>query len=140
MSELEQVTQPDGTTAVPAALARDRARAVFGQTMGLVALTAGVSAIGAYVGRDLPAGWGFVCLIGAIVCIVALNVAIRRSEQLAIGLLFGMGALLGSGVGPTLAYYADVQPVGAVAGGGRDGALHRGVRRVRLRDAARPRP
>lgn len=110
MSELERVTQPDGTTAVPAALTRDQARAVFGQTMGLVALTAGVAALGAYVGRDLSWGWGLACMIGAIACIFGLNVAIRRSEQLAIGLLFGMGALLGAGVGPMLAYYADVNP------------------------------
>ena len=112
MSELEQVTHADGTTTttVPAALTRDRARAVFGQTMGLVALTAGMAALGAYVGRDLSWGWGLACMIGAIACIFGLNVAIRRSEQLAIGLLFGMGALLGAAVGPMLAYYADVNP------------------------------
>jgi modulator of FtsH protease len=110
MSELEQTTRTDGTTVVPVPLTRDRARAVFGQTMGLVALTAGVAALGAYVGRDLSRGWGIVFLVGAIGCIFGLNVAIRRSEQLAIGLLFGMGALLGAGVGPMLAYYAEVDP------------------------------
>jgi len=110
MSELEHVTGTDGATAVPASVARDRARAVFGQTMGLVALTAGVAALGAYVGRDLSWGWGLACFAGAIACIVGLNVAVRRSEQLAIGLLFGMGALLGAGAGPMLAHYAEADP------------------------------
>ena len=104
MSSLEQVSQQS------VALTRDRSRAIFGQTMGLVALTAGVAALGAYVGRDLSRGIAMVAIIGAIVCIVAMNVAIKRSEQLAIGLLFGMGALIGVSSGPILAYYASVNP------------------------------
>lgn len=100
------------------AVSRDRARAVFGQTMGLVALTAGVAAFGAYLGRDLSRGWGIVAMIGAIACILALNVAIRRSEQLAIGLLFGMGALLGIAAAPMLAYYASVNPEALWQAGG----------------------
>ena len=35
-----------------AALTRDQSRAVFGQVMGLVAVTVGFSALGAYLGRD----------------------------------------------------------------------------------------
>jgi hypothetical protein len=31
---------------------------VFGQVMGLVALTLGCLALGAYIGRDLSGGWG----------------------------------------------------------------------------------
>ncbi len=97
---------------------RDRARAVFGQTMGLVALTAGVAALGAYLGRDLPRGWGIVAMVGAFACILGLNVAIRRSEQLAIGLLFGMGALLGVSAAPILVYYASVNPSALWQAGG----------------------
>ncbi len=104
MTSLEQVSQPS------VAVSRDRSRAIFGQTMGLVALTCIVAAIGAYLGRDISRGWGIVAFIGAIACIIGLNVAIRRSEQLAIGLLFGMGAFLGIAVAPMLAYYAEVQP------------------------------
>ena len=106
MSELE-TTQPQTQ---PVVLTRDRARTVFGHTMGLVALTAGVAGLGAYAGRDLSRGWGIVLMIAAIGCIFAMNVAIKRSQQLAVGLLFGMGALLGASVGPILAYYADVNP------------------------------
>ena len=104
MSSLEQVSQQS------VALTRDRSRAIFGQTMGLVAVTAAVAGFGAYLGRDLSRGVAFVAIIGAIVCIVAMNAAIKRSEQLAIGLLFGMGALIGVSAGPILAYYASVNP------------------------------
>jgi FtsH-binding integral membrane protein len=104
MSSVDQVTRQ------PIAVTRDRARAIFGQTMGLVALTCGVAALGAYLGRDISRGWGIAAFIGAIACIIGLNAAVRRSEQLAIGLLFGLGAFLGIAAAPTLAYYAEVQP------------------------------
>jgi FtsH-binding integral membrane protein len=112
MSSLEQVSQQ------PVALSRDRSRAIFGQTMGLVALTCGVAAIGAYLGRDISRGWGIVAFIGAFACILGLNVAVRRSEQLAIGLLFGLGAFLGIAAAPMLAYYASVQPQALWQAGG----------------------
>jgi hypothetical protein len=91
-------------TALQPAVARDQARALFGQTMGLVAVTAGLFALGAYVGRDLSYGWGFVAFIASFVVLIALNVAASRSEQLAIGLLFGFGALIGVGTAPTIAH------------------------------------
>jgi FtsH-binding integral membrane protein len=80
MSSLEQVTRR------PIAVSRDRSRAVFGQTMGLVALTCLVAGIGAYLGRDISHGWGIVAFMGAIACIIGLSAA------------------------PALAYYASVQP------------------------------
>jgi modulator of FtsH protease len=93
------------------AIARDRTRAVFGQVMGLVALTVGCTALGAYVGRNLTGGAGIALFIGAIACMIGLNVAASREhEQLAIGLLFGLGLLLGMAVGPVLAVYAKAQP------------------------------
>lgn len=112
MSSLEQVT-----TQSPAVV-RDRSRAIFGQTMGLVALTCAVAALGAYLGRDISRGWGIVAFIGAFACILGLNVAVQRSEQLAIGLLFGLGACLGIGAAPVLAYYASVQPQALWQAGG----------------------
>jgi FtsH-binding integral membrane protein len=112
MSSLEHVSQQS------VAVSRDRSRAIFGQTMGLVALTCAVAALGAYLGRDISRGWGIVAFIGAIACIIGLNVAVRRSEQLAVGLLFGMGALLGVGAAPTLAYYWAVEPQALWQAGG----------------------
>ena len=93
------------------AIARDGARAVFGQVMGLVALTVGCAALGAYLGRDLSGGIGIAAFIAAFACIFGLNIATsRRNEQLAIGLLFGLGLLLGLAVAPVLADYARTQP------------------------------
>jgi FtsH-binding integral membrane protein len=106
-----------------AALTRDRTREVFGQVMGLVALTVGCTALGAYIGRNLTGGTGIALFIGAFACIIGLNVASSRGhEQLAIALLFGLGLLLGMAVGPVLAVYAKTQPAvlwqaaGATAG------------------------
>jgi modulator of FtsH protease len=93
------------------AITRDRTREVFGQVMGLVALTVGCTALGAYIGRHLTGGTGIALFIGAFACIFGLNFASARGhEQLAIGLLFGMGLLLGMAVGPVLAVYAKSQP------------------------------
>jgi len=97
-------------TALPPAAARDQARTLFGQTMGLVAVTAALFAVGAYLGRDLSYGWGFVAFLASFGLLLGLNVAVRRSEQLAIGLLFGFGVLIGIGTAPTIAYYASTNP------------------------------
>jgi FtsH-binding integral membrane protein len=93
------------------AVTRDRTREVFGQVMGLVALTVGCTALGAYIGRNLTGGVGIALFIGAFACVFGLNYASSRGrEQLAIGLLFGMGLLLGMAVGPVLAVYAKSDP------------------------------
>jgi modulator of FtsH protease len=97
-------------TALPPAAARDQTRTLFGQTMGLVAATAGLFALGAYLGRDLSYGWGLVAYIVSFGLLLGLNVAVRRSQQLAIGLLFGFGVLVGIGTAPTIAYYASTNP------------------------------
>jgi FtsH-binding integral membrane protein len=92
-------------------LTRDGTRAVFGQVMGLVALTVGFAALGAYLGRDLTGGAGIAFFIGTFACIIGLNIASGRGpEQLATGLLFGLGLLLGLAVAPVLAYYAKMDP------------------------------
>jgi FtsH-binding integral membrane protein len=113
----------DTPAAVPAAVTRDEARAVFGQVMGLVALTLGFLALGAYIGRDLSGGWGILFFIASFGCIFGLNVAsARRKEQLAITLLFGLGLLLGLALGPVLSSYVEADPAavwqaaGATAG------------------------
>jgi uncharacterized protein len=99
-------------------LARDESRTLFGQTMGLVAITAGVFALGAYLGRDLSYGWGFAAYIASFILLIGINVAVNRSEQLAIGLLFGFGLLVGVGTAPTIAYYLDTNPQSVWQAGG----------------------
>ena len=100
------------------------ARTVFAQVMGLVALTVGCTALGAYVGRDLSGGAGLLFFIGAFACIFGLNAASsRRREQLAIGLLFGLGLLLGLAVAPVIAAYAKSDPAALWQAGGATAAF-----------------
>jgi modulator of FtsH protease len=98
------------TATVQPVLTRDEAGTLLGQTMGLVAVTAGLFALGAYLGRDLSYGWGLALYIASFVCLIALNVVAQRSEQLAIGLLFGFGLVIGLATAPTIAYYASTDP------------------------------
>jgi modulator of FtsH protease len=94
-------------------LTRDQSRGVFGQVMGLVAVTFGFMALGAYVGRNLNGG-GFIFFIAALAALFGLQFAVARGrEQLAIGLLFGVGLMLGLFISPLLVYYANSDP-GAV--------------------------
>jgi uncharacterized protein len=105
-------------TTLPPIAERDQARALFGQTMGLVAVTAGLFALGAYLGRDLSYGWGFVAYIASFGLLIGINFAVSRSEQLAVGLLFGFGLLVGVGTAPTIAYYASTNPQSVWQAGG----------------------
>jgi len=101
----------DPTVARPGAVVGDRARTVFGQVMGLVAFTVGFTALGAYVGRNLSGGAGILFFIAAFACIFGLQFATARGrEQLAIGLLFGLGLALGLAVAPVLNAYAKADP------------------------------
>jgi modulator of FtsH protease len=94
-----------------APLVGDRARAVFGQVMGLVAVTIGCAALGAYIGRNLTGGTGLLLFIAAFACIFGLQFAAARGrEQLATALLFGLGLLLGMAIGPVVAFYAKTNP------------------------------
>jgi FtsH-binding integral membrane protein len=91
-------------------LTRDETGTLVGQTMGLVAVTCGLFALGAYLGRDLSYGWGLVFYIVSFGCLIGLNVVAQRSERAAITLLFGFGVLVGLGTAPTIAYYASTDP------------------------------
>jgi FtsH-binding integral membrane protein len=105
-------------------LSRDQVRAVFGQVMGLVALTLGCLALGAYIGRDLSGGIGILFFVGGFACIFGLNAASARgNEQLAITLLFGLGLLLGLALGPVLSSYAKADPSAVWQAAGATGAF-----------------
>jgi FtsH-binding integral membrane protein len=82
---------------------------VFGQVMGLVAVTLCFFTLGAYLGREIAEGTSIICFIGGFVCIIGLNFA-RRSEGLSITLLFAGGLLLGLGMGGVLDRYAEAEP------------------------------
>src|SRR5690349_820288 len=91
-------------------LTRDESGTLLGQTMGLVAVTAAMFALGAYLGRDLSWGWGLALYIAAFALLLGMNAAVQRSEQLGITLLFGLGLVLGLATAPTIAYYASTNP------------------------------
>jgi FtsH-binding integral membrane protein len=112
--------------------ARGQAHALFAQTMGYVAATAGLFALGAFLGRNLTGGVGIVAFIAAFAALFGMRFAARRSTQLTVGLLAAFGLLIGLAVAPTVAYYGSMDPR-AVAGRRGDRAVHgrlwrRGVR------------
>ena len=107
-----------------AAVTRDQTRAVFGQVMGLVAVTTGFAALGAYIGRNLSGGAGILFFIAAFACIFGLNFANSRGrEQLAVALLFGLGLALGLAVAPVIAVYANADPAALWQAAGATGAF-----------------
>jgi FtsH-binding integral membrane protein len=106
------------TTAPSAPLTRDGAAGLFGQTMGLVALTAGFFALGAYVGRDLGGGPAILCYLLAFGVLIGMNAAVQRSQQLAVGLLFAFGSLMGLATAPTISQYFDADPQAVWQAGG----------------------
>jgi len=108
----------DTDQAFPRLGARTDTRTLFGQTMGLVAVTAALFTLGAYLARDLSGGWSVVFWIASLGCLLAMNVSVRQSEQLTLGLLFGFGLLVGLATAPTIAYYANVSPEAVWEAGG----------------------
>jgi FtsH-binding integral membrane protein len=90
--------------------ARGQAHALFAQTMGYVAATAGLFALGAFLGRNLTGGVGIVAFIAAFAALFGMRFAARRSTQLTVGLLAAFGLLIGLAVAPTVAYYGSMDP------------------------------
>jgi FtsH-binding integral membrane protein len=115
MSTTSPTTTP---ISAPARLSRDETSVLLGQTMGLVAITAGLFALGAYLGRDMSGGLGLVWFILAFALLLGMNAAVNRSEQLAVGMLFGFGLLLGLATAPTIAAYTGADPQAVWQAGG----------------------
>jgi len=100
------------------ALTRDQTRTLFSQTMGYVALTSALFAAGAFLGRNLSYGLGWVWFIGAFGCLIAMNFTVRKSRQLTVALLCAFGLLIGLAMAPVLAYYAGTDPHALWTAGG----------------------
>jgi len=90
--------------------ARSQTHALFAQTMGYVAGTAALFALGAWLGHNLTGGAGIAAFIAAFACLIAMRFAARRSIQLTVGLLAAFGLLIGVAVAPTVAYYGSMDP------------------------------
>ena len=98
--------------------ARDQAHTLFGQTMGYVAGTAAVFALGAWLGRNLAGGVGIVAFIAAFAALIGMRFAARQSTPLTVGLLAAFGLLIGVAVAPTVAYYGSMDPQALWQAGG----------------------
>ncbi len=101
----QSLTYPQMGTA-----ARSQVHALFAQTMGYVAVTAALFALGAWLGRDLSGGAGIVAFIGAFAALIGMRFAARRSTELTVALLAVFGLLMGVAVAPVIAVYASVDP------------------------------
>jgi FtsH-binding integral membrane protein len=97
---------------------RDQAHTLFAKTMGYVAATAGLFALGAYLGRNLAGGVGIIAFIAAFACLIGMQFAARRSQQLTVGLLGAFGLLFGLAPAPVLADYASMDPQALWQAGG----------------------
>jgi FtsH-binding integral membrane protein len=89
---------------------RNRTRTLFGHVMWSVAATAGLFAVGAYLGRNLGNGVAFVFYLLAFGCLIGMRFAIRSSAALSMTLLLSVGLLMGLGTSPALTYYAEADP------------------------------
>ena len=98
--------------------ARGQAHTLFAQTMGYVAMTAALFALGAWAGHNLTGGAGIVAFIAAFACLIGMRFASRRSMQLTVGLLAVFGLLIGLAVAPTIAYYGSMDPQALWQAGG----------------------
>src|ERR1700749_3365463 len=67
--------------------ARSQAHTLFAQTMGYVALTAALFALGAWPGHGLAGGVGIAAYIAPFAVLIGMQFAGRRSAPLAVGLL-----------------------------------------------------
>jgi FtsH-binding integral membrane protein len=97
---------------------RSQAHVLFSQTMGYVAATAALFALGAWLGHSLTGGVGIVAFIAAFICLFAMRAAARRSTELTVGLLAAFGLLIGLAVAPTIAYYGSMDPSALWQAGG----------------------
>jgi modulator of FtsH protease len=97
------------TTAFPIdpPLTRDEVGTLIGRTMGLVALTVGTFALGAFLGRDFSHQWSWLLFLVSLATLFGINAVAERFMNLAIAMLFGFGLLVGLSLAPTLSYYAS---------------------------------
>jgi modulator of FtsH protease len=91
-------------------MSRSEAHTLFAQTMGLVALTAALFALGAFLGRDLSGGVGILFFVVAFAALIGMRFAAAKSRELTLALLGAFGLLIGLAVAPTIAYYASMDP------------------------------
>ena len=83
---------------------------LFGATMGYVAMTIASFTLGAYLGRSLTPGWGLVFFALSFALLIGMRFTVRAESSSSLGLLLAFGLFLGLATGPTVAYYANIDP------------------------------
>ena len=91
-----------------------RARSVpliMGQVMFLVAVSLGLCALGTYLGRDLAFGTARILSFAGLGMLIAQSfVAPLRRGPLGIFWMAALATMIGFGLGPTIEYFAEVNP------------------------------
>ncbi len=84
---------------------------LFGQVMGLVAVTVGFATLGVWMAKDWGGASWFIAWIVALGCLIGLQVANAKGNRpLALVLLFAFGLLMGASVATTIDYYMQSDP------------------------------
>jgi FtsH-binding integral membrane protein len=85
---------------------------LLGQVMFLVAVALGFCALGTLIGRDLSLGTARACSFAGFGMLLVSSFAGERFRvgPFAMAWLFAIALLIGLGLGPVIAYFAEVQP------------------------------
>jgi modulator of FtsH protease len=85
---------------------------LLGQVMFLVAVALGFCAFGTLIGRDLAVGTARICSFAGfgMLLVASFGGARFRTGGLGMAWLFAIALLIGLGLGPVIAYFAEVQP------------------------------
>lgn len=108
---------PSFTTATAAGRARTAGRSIstaqlLGQVMFLVAMAIAFAALGTVLGRDLAIGTARLCSFAGFGMLMLSSFAGARFRvgSFAMGWLFATALVIGLGLGPVIAYFAEVEP------------------------------
>ena len=82
----------------------------------------------ARIGRNMSEAHGWIWSIGALICLLAMNLTARRSIPLTSLLLAGFGLLIGMAMAPLLTYLRGHRPGRTLAGRWGHRAVHRRLR------------
>jgi FtsH-binding integral membrane protein len=112
--------QTSPSTYVPSREAAISTSRLMGQVMVLVAVAIGFLALGTVLGKDLSQGAAFACSIGGfgMLLIQSFGGARFRVGAFAIGWLYALAFIIGLGLGPTINYFATVEPATLVQAAG----------------------
>ena len=104
--------QTSPSTYVPSREAAISTSRLMGQVMFLVAVAIGSLALGTVLGKDLSQGAAFACSIAGFGMLIVASFGGRRFRvgAFAIGWLYALAFVIGLGLGPTINYFATLEP------------------------------